>query len=182
VVLENKYGYGRVPGGRLDETLPLGATSAKGRTRAAMTQELLATHRSGDVDVAIGRASDYFVPAATHSAIGELVLGAAVAGARAQIMGDPDRLHTYSFTPDVAAGLIALGTDELVKPVMREYLHTLSQFTDDWEASDRRSRDCFGDVSTRLDDALESTIRCCAERTAWSGGPGALDLFGADPT
>ena len=37
---------------------------------------------------------------------------------------------------------------------MREYLHTLYQFTDDWTVSDARFRATFGDLSTPLADAL----------------------------
>ena len=33
----------------------------------------------------------------------------ALTGKRAQVMGDPDQRHSYSFAPDVATGLIALG-------------------------------------------------------------------------
>ena len=34
----------------------------------------------------------------------------ALTGRTAQVMGDPDQLHSYSYTPDVAAALITLGT------------------------------------------------------------------------
>jgi hypothetical protein len=44
----------------------------------AMSDELLDAHRSGRVEVAIGRASDYFGPGATRSALGETVFGTAV--------------------------------------------------------------------------------------------------------
>jgi len=204
VVLENLYGYGPVGGRALEESLPLAATSAKGRTRATMTEELLAAHRRGEVAVAIGRASDYFGPGATHSALGELVFEAAIRGKTAQVMGDVDRLHSYSYTPDVAAGLVVLGAEPaasgevwhlpiaapwstrqvishlygltghrprlfaagrtslrlygLLKPEMKEYLHTLYQFTDDWVVSDARFREAFGDLSTPLDDALAATL------------------------
>ena len=40
-----------------------------------MTDELLDAHRAGQVEVAIGRASDYFGPGATQSALGETVFG-----------------------------------------------------------------------------------------------------------
>jgi nucleoside-diphosphate-sugar epimerase len=204
VVLENLYGYGPVGGRTLEESLPLAATSAKGRTRATMTRELLELHERGTVEVAIGRASDYFGPGATHSALGELVFDAALRGKAAQVMGDPDRPHTYSYTPDVAAGLITLGTDPravgevwhlpvsetwttrqvihhlcalagtrprlfaagrtslrlygLLKPEMREYLHTLYQFTEDWRVADDRFRGTFGDLSTPLAEALATTL------------------------
>ena len=42
VTLENLYGYGPTGGRPMTEDLPLAATSVKGRTRAAMTGELLA--------------------------------------------------------------------------------------------------------------------------------------------
>ncbi len=210
VVLENLYGYGPVGGRPLEESLPLAATSAKGRTRAAMSEELLAAHRAGEVAVAIGRASDYFGPGATHSALGELVFGAALSGSTAQVMGDPDRLHSYSYTPDVAAGLVALGAHEdalgavwhlpiaetwttrqvighlyglagnrpklfaagrtslrlygLFRPEMKEYLHTLYQFTDDWVVADDRFRSAFGDLSTPLVEALATTLEAYRAR------------------
>ena len=66
VVLDNLYAYGPTRGRDLVETLPAQPTSAKAATRAAMTDELLAAHRAGRVEVAIGRASDYFGPGATH--------------------------------------------------------------------------------------------------------------------
>ena len=72
--------------------------------------EQLAAHHAGRVEVAIGRASDYFGPGAMRSALGESVFGTALTGKAAQVMGDPDQPHSYSYTPDVAAGLIALGT------------------------------------------------------------------------
>ena len=110
VVLENLYGYGPVGGKPITEDLPLAATSAKARTRIAMTAELLAAHAAGEIDVVIGRASDYFGPGCSHSALGELVFDTAVTGKTAQVMGDIDTRHSYSYTPDVARALIALGS------------------------------------------------------------------------
>ena len=45
-----------------------------------------------------------------------------------------------------AAGRTSLWLYGLVKPEMREYLHTLYQFTDDWTVSDARFRATFGDL------------------------------------
>ncbi len=112
VSLENVYGYGPTAGGRMTEDLPLAATTVKGRTRAAMTQELLAAAHDGRVRIAIGRASDFFGPGVTESTLGERVFANAVAGKRADFIGNPDLPHTYSYVPDIAAGLATLGTDE----------------------------------------------------------------------
>jgi nucleoside-diphosphate-sugar epimerase len=112
VSLENVYGYGPTKGEPMTEDLPLAARTVKGRTRAAMSQELLAAGDAGRVRIAIGRASDFFGAGATESSLGERVFGNAVAGKRADFIGNPDLPHTYSYIPDVAAGLVTLGTDE----------------------------------------------------------------------
>lgn len=111
VSLENVYGYGPVGGRPMFEDLPLDASTVKGRTRAAMTRELLRAADEGRVEIAIGRASDFFGPGATGSALGERVFGRACAGKKADFLGNPDLPHTYSYVPDVAAGLATLGTD-----------------------------------------------------------------------
>jgi nucleoside-diphosphate-sugar epimerase len=204
VVLDNLYAYGPTNGADLAETLQARPTSEKASVRAAMTDELLQEHDAGRVDVAIGRASDYFGPGTTHSALGDTVFGTALARRTAQVMGNPDLPHSYSYTPDVAAALITLATRPeaagvvwhlpvaetrttrqiidrvyrlagrtprsfaagsttlrlfgLVKPAMREYLHTLYQFTDRWVVDDSRFRTVFGDLATPLDDALATTL------------------------
>lgn len=112
VSFENVYGYGPTGGRPMTEDLPLAATTVKGRTRALMTEELLAASDAGRVRIAIGRASDFFGPGVTESTLGERVFAKALAGKRADFLGNPDLLHTYSYVPDIAAGLATLGTDE----------------------------------------------------------------------
>ncbi len=112
VSLENVYAYGPTSGEPMTEDLPLVATTVKGRTRAAMTRELQAAADAGRVRIAIGRASDFFGAGVTESTLGQRVFANAVAGKRADVLGDPDLLHTYSYVPDIAAGLATLGTDK----------------------------------------------------------------------
>jgi nucleoside-diphosphate-sugar epimerase len=112
VSLENVYGYGPTGGLPMTEDLPLAATTVKGRTRAAMTHELLAAADAGRVRIAIGRASDFFGAGVIESALGKQVFANALAGKRADFLGDPDLPHTYSYVPDIAAGLATLGTDD----------------------------------------------------------------------
>ena len=109
--LENVYGYGPAGGKPMTEDLPLAATTVKGRARAAMTRELLAAASAGRVRIAIGRASDFFGAGVTESTLGERVFANALAGKRADFLGNPDLAQTYSYVPDIAAGLATLGTD-----------------------------------------------------------------------
>jgi nucleoside-diphosphate-sugar epimerase len=112
VTLENVYGYGPTGGHPMTEDHPLAATSVKGRTRAAMTRDLLEAAQAGRIRSAIGRASDFFGAGVTQSALGERVFANALADKRADFIGNPDLAHTYSYVPDIAAGLAMLGTDE----------------------------------------------------------------------
>lgn len=112
VSLENLYGYGPTAGAPMTEELPLAAQTVKGQARALMTDELLTAAAAGRIRIAIGRASDFFGAGVTESSLGERVFGNAVAGKRADFVGNPGLPHTYSYVPDIAAGLVTLGTDE----------------------------------------------------------------------
>jgi nucleoside-diphosphate-sugar epimerase len=112
VTLENLYGYGPTGGSPMTEALPLTATTVKGRARAALTSELLALSDAGRIRIAIGRASDFFGAGVTESTLGARVFGKALAGKKADFIGNPDLLHTYSYVPDIARGLATLGSDD----------------------------------------------------------------------
>jgi nucleoside-diphosphate-sugar epimerase len=112
VTMENVYGYGPTGGTPMKEESPLAATTVKGRARVAMTRELLAASDAGRIRIAIGRASDFFGAGITESTLGSRVFGNALAGKKADFIGNPDLLHTYSYVPDVAKGLATLGADE----------------------------------------------------------------------
>ena len=77
-----------------------------------MARDLLAAHDAGTVRVAIGRASTYFGPRGLVSSMGERVFYTAIAGKNAQVMGDPDQPHTFSYIPDIGAGLATLGAHD----------------------------------------------------------------------
>jgi nucleoside-diphosphate-sugar epimerase len=112
VAMENLYMYGPTDGRPLTEDLPHAPNTRKGKVRARMSEELMEAHTSGRVRVAIGRASDFFGPRVLSSAAGEQVFGRAVEGKSAQVAGDPDQLHAYTYAPDVGRGLAILGEHE----------------------------------------------------------------------
>jgi nucleoside-diphosphate-sugar epimerase len=112
VVMENLYMYGLTGGRPLTEDLPHAPNTRKGAVRARMSEELMEAHSSGRVRVAIGRASDYFGPRVVVSAAGEQIFGRAVQGKSAQVAGDPNQPHTYTYAPDVGRGLTILGERE----------------------------------------------------------------------
>lgn len=111
VVAENCYMYGPVEG-PLTEDLPYEATGTKGRTRTEMARAALQAHDDGRLEVTIGRASDFYGPGVTDSAVGERIFASALAGRPARVLGDPDALHTYTYVGDFARGLVTLGERE----------------------------------------------------------------------
>ena len=110
VSMENVYMYGRPAGRPLTEDRAFDAHTKKGQLRGRMARELLAAHQAGRVEVAIGRASDYFGPrGGAQSNLGDRVFPAALAGKTASVLGDLDQPHTYSYIPDIGEGLVVLG-------------------------------------------------------------------------
>src|SRR5215471_1333095 len=108
VYADNLYAYGPVDG-PLTEDLPAAASGPNGRLRAELANALLAAHSSGTVQATIGRSSDFFGPGVRLSTLGERVFGAAVRRKPAQVLGDPDQPHTYTFIGDFARALAVLG-------------------------------------------------------------------------
>jgi nucleoside-diphosphate-sugar epimerase len=105
---DNLYMYGSTKGAIIREDTPYAATGRKGKTRAAIATTLLDAHRAGQLRVTIGRASDFYGPRCTDSALGEIVFGNLLAGKPMDLLGNIDLPHTYSFIRDFAKGLVIL--------------------------------------------------------------------------
>lgn len=108
---DNLYMYGPVEG-PLTEDFPYKATGAKGKTREALTNQLIDAHKSGKIQATIGRSSDFFGPGVLLSHIGERVVPNVLKGKRADFLGNLDIPHTYTFIGDFAKGLITLSEHE----------------------------------------------------------------------
>jgi nucleoside-diphosphate-sugar epimerase len=108
VALDCLYMYGR-PDQPMREDTPLRPQSRKGALRVQLGELRLSAHQRGDVQVAIGRASDFFGAALPWSAWSDRFYSRVLAGKPAQCMGDPDQLHSYTYVDDVADALLVLG-------------------------------------------------------------------------
>lgn len=108
VVLDNLYMLGRI-GGVVDEDTPVNPVSPKGEIRAKVAEMLFEAHRRGDVRAVSGRASDFYGPGGVGTYFGQRFWTRAFSGQSAQFFSDPGIPHTWHYTHDVAAGLVALG-------------------------------------------------------------------------
>jgi nucleoside-diphosphate-sugar epimerase len=105
---DNLYMYGPVEGPMREDT-PARPVGKKGRLRAHLAEQLLASHRAGRVRMAIGRSSDYFGPGGVNSTLGEFLFGAAVTSKTTRWLGSLDVPHAVSYLDDMAVGLATLG-------------------------------------------------------------------------
>ncbi|MGC4001030.1 MAG: NAD-dependent epimerase/dehydratase family protein [Anaeromyxobacter sp.] len=111
VVLDCLYMYGRPAAHPFDEDTPMQPCSRKGELRAMLARELFEAHARGDVRATTGRASDFFGPGLELTLLTPRLAARLRAGKAVEVLGDPDLPHGYSYAPDVARGLAALGSD-----------------------------------------------------------------------
>lgn len=111
VAVENLYGYGPVKG-PISQSLPLVATGRKGKVRSDLWRSLETESKAGRLKATAGRASDFFGPYAEGSAVGDRFFLPLIAGKKAEVMGNPDALHSYTYVKDFGEALVRLALDE----------------------------------------------------------------------
>lgn len=112
VMGDNLYMYGPTGGKPIREDLPYAATDRKGITRAEMASYVLEAHQQGRIVATIGRAADFYGPRVEGSAVGDMFFKPALTGKAANVMGNPDLPHTYTYIRDFARGLVTLSEHE----------------------------------------------------------------------
>ena len=109
VTCSNLYGYGPVDV-PMTESLPLNASGVNGKVRAKMWMDAKALHDAGKIKATEVRGSDY-VCAGEQSRVGSRVLPKVIAGKPAQVLGDIDMKHTWTYPLDVARLMQIVATD-----------------------------------------------------------------------
>jgi nucleoside-diphosphate-sugar epimerase len=110
VTMSNLYGYGPLDH-PMTEHDPLASTGKKGQIRTRMWNDALAAHEAGLLRATEARASDFYGDASTNTHFGRNA-AKLLAGKRAQVVGDPDLPHSWTYIGDVGSALATLGTDE----------------------------------------------------------------------
>lgn len=93
----------------MTEQSPEAPRSIKGRVRQQMHQDLMGHYQKGDLQVGVLRASDFYGPGVTVSAMGQRAFGNLVRGKPAQVTARRDCLHSFAFIGDVGKALANLG-------------------------------------------------------------------------
>ncbi len=108
VFFDNVYAYGQVNGAMTEET-PFNPNSKKGEVRAKIATTLLDEIKQGNLEGVIVRAADFYGPGAllslTHATVNERLK----VGKGAQWVGDPKKIHTFTYTPDAGRTVAIAG-------------------------------------------------------------------------
>ena len=111
VTCSNLYGYGP-HNGVLTEDLPLNATWKNGRVRADMWLKLKEMNDAGEIRATEVRGSDY-IAASDQSRMGDRVVPRLKEGKAVQLLGELDKLHTWTDPEDVAHLMMVVAKEEI---------------------------------------------------------------------
>ena len=112
VFFDNVYAYGRVEGVMTEDTA-FNPSSRKGEVRAQIATMLLEEIKAGSLEAMIVRSADFYGPGATASFVHGTVFERLRQGKKAQWIGDPQAVHTFTYTPDVGRALALLGRSDV---------------------------------------------------------------------
>ncbi|MBE7175982.1 MAG: NAD-dependent epimerase/dehydratase family protein [Mucilaginibacter polytrichastri] len=110
IFFDNIYMYGLV-NGPIKETTPYHPISKKGIVRKAVAGKMMGEISSGRLKGSIARAADFYGAESKNSFVELMVLSNFAKGKSAMWMGDPAKLHNYTYVPDAAKGMYLLGQD-----------------------------------------------------------------------
>lgn len=108
VFFDNVYSYGLVNGLMTEET-PFNPISKKGEVRVKVATMLLDEIRNGNVQAMIVRSADFYGPGAANSFPHATVFGRLKARKTPQWIGNPNAVHTFTYTPDAGRSVAVLG-------------------------------------------------------------------------
>ncbi len=108
IFFDNVYMYGLVNGPML-ETTPYNPCSSKGEIRAKIATRLMEEAMAGNIRASIARGADFYGTENRNSFLDMTVLDKYAKKQRAQWIGDPGKLHNFSYIPDMGKGMYLLG-------------------------------------------------------------------------
>lgn len=108
IFFDNVYSYGLVDG-PIVETTPYNPCSAKGEVRARIATQLMDEAKAGNITASLARAADFYGTENQNSFFDMMVLDKYAKKQRAQWIGNPNKLHNFSYLPDMGKGMFQLG-------------------------------------------------------------------------
>lgn len=109
VFFDNVYMYDKSAIPFMTETSPIHAPSKKGAIRQQLHEMIMNEVEKKTLTALIARSADFYGPDNKNSVLNMLVVDNLMKGKKAQVFGDLNKLHTYTYTPDAANATALLG-------------------------------------------------------------------------
>ena len=108
IFFDNVYMYGLVKDPMKEDT-PYHPCSAKGEVRAKIANQLMDEVKAGNIRASIARGADFYGTDSGNSFFDMMVLTNFSKKLKAQWLGKPGELHSFSYIPDMGKAMYLLG-------------------------------------------------------------------------
>ncbi len=131
VFFDNMYLYAKNTIPFMTEDVPVEPPSEKGKVRKIVRDMIFNEVEKKNLHAVIARGADFYGPENKNSALTLMVASNLIKGKKAQAFGNPDKIHTYTYTPDAAKATALLGNtsdaynQEWHVPTTKERITTL---------------------------------------------------------
>lgn len=109
VFFDNMYMYDKTAVPFMKENSPINPPSKKGKVRAKVHELIMDAAEKKSLNALIARSADFYGPENNNSALKKMVVENIIKGKKAQVFGNPNSIHTYTYTPDAAKATALLG-------------------------------------------------------------------------
>ncbi len=109
VFFDNVYLYSKAAVPHMTEESAILPPSKKGEVRMQVCQMIMNEVEKHNLRALIARSADFYGPDNKSSALSIIVAENLLKGKKAQVFGDVNKIHTYTYTPDAAKATAILG-------------------------------------------------------------------------
>jgi nucleoside-diphosphate-sugar epimerase len=131
VFFDNIYMYDKSAIPFMTEMSAVNPPSEKGKIRLKLRNMIMQEVENEKLTALIARGADFYGPGNKNSALTIMVADNLMKGKKVQVLGNPGKIHTYTYTPDAAKATAILGNtpdaynQEWHVPTTREKITTL---------------------------------------------------------
>ena len=112
VFFDNVYMYAKSAIPAMTENATIQPPSKKGEVRKQLHEMIMQEIEKKSLTALIARAADFYGPDNKNSALSIMVADNLIKGKKAQVFGNLNNTHTYTYTPDAAKATALLGNTE----------------------------------------------------------------------
>lgn len=109
VFFDNVYLYARSAIPFMTEDSPIQPPSKKGEVRKQLHEMIMNEVEKNNLTALIARSADFYGPENKNSVLTIMVASNLLKKKKAQVFGNVNKVHTYTYTPDAAKGTALLG-------------------------------------------------------------------------